>query len=111
MLESRGIAVSGPAVDFDDVAADMARRGTFTAPRVLDDPMSPPLREIATVMMKVSQNLYAETLLKTVGAARGGLGTVAAGRGRAAGPAQAPGACPTTRILRSTDPGCPATTT
>ena len=30
--------------------------------------------------MKVSQNLYAETLLKTIGAARGGLGTVAAGQ-------------------------------
>ena len=35
--------------------------------------------------MKVSQNQYAETLLKAVGAARGGLGTTdrrAAGRGR-----------------------------
>jgi D-alanyl-D-alanine carboxypeptidase/D-alanyl-D-alanine-endopeptidase (penicillin-binding protein 4) len=43
--------------------------------------VSPPLREFAGVLMKLSQNLYAETLLKTVGAARGGLGTVAAGHG------------------------------
>ena len=41
---------------------------------------SPPLREIATVLMKVSQNLYAETLLKALGAARGGLGTAEGGR-------------------------------
>jgi PBP4 family serine-type D-alanyl-D-alanine carboxypeptidase len=39
-----------------------------------------PLRDIATVMMKVSQNLYAETLLKTVGAAKKGLGTTENGR-------------------------------
>jgi len=41
---------------------------------------SPPLREIATVLMKVSQNLYAETLLKAAGAARNGLGTAEGGR-------------------------------
>ena len=40
--------------------------------RVLVSTESPPLREIATVLMKVSQNLYAETLLKAIGAARGG---------------------------------------
>jgi len=38
------------------------------------------LREIATVLMKVSQNLYAETLLKALGAARNGLGTAEGGR-------------------------------
>ncbi|MEO7270612.1 MAG: D-alanyl-D-alanine carboxypeptidase/D-alanyl-D-alanine-endopeptidase [Vicinamibacterales bacterium] len=77
-LVSRGIAVSGSAADFDDVAAEVAGAGA-TTPRVLVTTQSAPLSEIATVMMKVSQNLYAETLLKTVGAARGGLGTVAAG--------------------------------
>jgi PBP4 family serine-type D-alanyl-D-alanine carboxypeptidase len=41
---------------------------------------SPPLRDIATVLMKVSQNLYAETLLKALGAAGGGLGTAEGGR-------------------------------
>jgi D-alanyl-D-alanine carboxypeptidase/D-alanyl-D-alanine-endopeptidase (penicillin-binding protein 4) len=78
-LESRGIAVAGPAVDFDDVAAENAGQESFTSPRVLASAASPPLREFAGVLMKLSQNLYAETLLKTVGAARGGLGTVAAG--------------------------------
>ena len=79
-LVARGIAVRGPAVDFDDVAAEIVAAGGLAQPRVLASTQSPPLREIATVLMKVSQNLYAETLLKTVGAARGGLGTVAAGR-------------------------------
>ncbi len=80
-LESRGIGVAGPAVDFDDVAAENAGREPLTIPRVLASAASPPLREFAAVLMKLSQNLYAETLLKTIGAARGGLGTVAAGHG------------------------------
>jgi len=78
-LTARGITVSGPAADFDDVAAEIAAAGPLPTPRVLVSTQSPPLSELATVMMKVSQNLYAETLLKTVGAVRGGLGTVAAG--------------------------------
>ena len=52
--------------------------------RVLVESKSPPLREIATVMMKVSQNLYAETLLKAVGAAKSGTGTAENGRRAAA---------------------------
>ncbi len=46
---------------------------------MLASTQSPPLREIETVLMKVSQNLYAETLAKAVGAARGGLGTYEGG--------------------------------
>jgi serine-type D-Ala-D-Ala carboxypeptidase/endopeptidase (penicillin-binding protein 4) len=80
-LKSRGIDVTGPAVDFDDVAAELASSATMRdTPRVIVSTTSPPLREIAIVLMKVSQNLYAETLLKTMGAARGGLGTIAAGQ-------------------------------
>ena len=74
-LIARGIAVGGDAVDFDDIAAEMpaaTRRVLVTTP-------SPPLTEIATVLMKVSQNLYAETLLKALGASRGGLGTWSGG--------------------------------
>jgi D-alanyl-D-alanine carboxypeptidase/D-alanyl-D-alanine-endopeptidase (penicillin-binding protein 4) len=53
---------------------------TAPPPRVLVETLSPPLRDIATTMMKVSQNLYAETLLKAVGAAKsGGQGTAEAG--------------------------------
>jgi D-alanyl-D-alanine carboxypeptidase/D-alanyl-D-alanine-endopeptidase (penicillin-binding protein 4) len=78
-LQSRGIDIAGPVVDFDDVAAEIEARKSSVAPRVLASSDSPPLRDIAVVMMKVSQNLYAEMLLKTVGVARGGLGTTAAG--------------------------------
>ena len=76
-LIARGIAVEGEALDYDDLAAPL----DATAPRrVLAAVESPPLREMGAVLMKVSQNLYAETFLKATGAARGGLGTTAAGR-------------------------------
>jgi serine-type D-Ala-D-Ala carboxypeptidase/endopeptidase (penicillin-binding protein 4) len=76
-LASHGIAVAGDVVDLDDVAGEFATRNEPR--RTLASVSSPPLREVATVMMKRSQNLYAETLLKAIGAARGGLGTTQAG--------------------------------
>ncbi|MBA2302612.1 MAG: D-alanyl-D-alanine carboxypeptidase/D-alanyl-D-alanine-endopeptidase, partial [Acidobacteria bacterium] len=82
-LSVRGIVVAGEAVDIDDVAAELMD-GNETDRRVLVTTHSAPLREVATVLMKVSQNQYAETLLKAVGAARGGLGTIGAGRRAAA---------------------------
>ena len=75
-LAGRGIVVTGPAVDFDDVAAEMPT-GEL---RVLARTVSPPLMEIAAVLMKVSQNMYAESLLKALGASRNGLGTAEGGR-------------------------------
>ena len=82
-LAGRGIAVSGPATDFDDVAAEfltseaVSDPGGGNRPKVvaITKTESPPLRDIATVLMKVSQNLYAETLLKAIGASGNGLGT------------------------------------
>ena len=76
-LTARGVSVTGEAVDIDDVAAEMVG-----APerRTLATTQSPPLSEMATVLMKVSQNLYAETFLKALGASTGGLGTWEAGR-------------------------------
>jgi D-alanyl-D-alanine carboxypeptidase/D-alanyl-D-alanine-endopeptidase (penicillin-binding protein 4) len=76
---SRGIAVTGEAVDGDDVAADLLR-GDAPSLRVLHRTLSPTVREIGTVLMKVSQNQYGETLLKAVGAKQSGLGTTRAGR-------------------------------
>ena len=78
-LVARGIEVGGGGVDLDDMrtAIDPGPR------RVLAESQSPPLHDIATVMMKVSQNLYAETLLKAVGAAGGLTGTTEAGRAAA----------------------------
>jgi D-alanyl-D-alanine carboxypeptidase/D-alanyl-D-alanine-endopeptidase (penicillin-binding protein 4) len=76
-LAARGIAVDGAAVDGDDVAAGLPAPESR---RAIVSSQSPTLRDIATVMMKVSQNLYAETLLKACGAATAGLGTTEAGR-------------------------------
>jgi D-alanyl-D-alanine carboxypeptidase/D-alanyl-D-alanine-endopeptidase (penicillin-binding protein 4) len=74
-LQSRGIVVTGPAVDFDDIAPEMPT----DEPRILVTTFSPPLATIAAVLMKVSQNLYAETLLKALGASANGLGTFPGG--------------------------------
>jgi D-alanyl-D-alanine carboxypeptidase/D-alanyl-D-alanine-endopeptidase (penicillin-binding protein 4) len=76
-LIAQGITVAGAAADLDDVAAEPGLRAEK---RVLASTESPPVREFAMVLMKVSQNLYAETLLKAAGRAVGGLGTTAAGR-------------------------------
>ncbi len=78
-LEGAGVNVSGEAVDFDDISAGLAALPP-APPHVLAFTESPPLRDMATVLMKVSQNLYAETLLKALGASRGGLGTAEGGR-------------------------------
>lgn len=75
-LAARGIEISGDAVDIDDLAPLSA-----SAPRrILARTESPPLHDHAAVMMKVSMNLYADTLLKALGAATQGTGTVVAGR-------------------------------
>jgi D-alanyl-D-alanine carboxypeptidase/D-alanyl-D-alanine-endopeptidase (penicillin-binding protein 4) len=71
-----GIAVTGDAIDIDDLPAGTPPPAT----RVLARGESQPLRDIAAVMMKVSQNLYAETLFKAAGRAAKGAGTAEAGR-------------------------------
>jgi D-alanyl-D-alanine carboxypeptidase/D-alanyl-D-alanine-endopeptidase (penicillin-binding protein 4) len=76
-LIERGIRVGGDAVDMDDIAAELLTQSGER--RVLASTPSPPLRDIATTLMKVSQNLYAETLAKAIGASRGGLGTYEGG--------------------------------
>ena len=62
-LVANGIDVQGAATDVDDLDLPPVRRGT---PIVTHQ--SPPLSMLAATMMKLSQNLYAETLLKTIGA-------------------------------------------
>jgi D-alanyl-D-alanine carboxypeptidase/D-alanyl-D-alanine-endopeptidase (penicillin-binding protein 4) len=78
-LIAQGISVGGEAIDLDDIAWEPVQAAAALR-RVLARTESPPLRDIAPILMKVSQNLYAETLLKAAGAASGGAGTVAAGR-------------------------------
>jgi len=75
-LTARGIDVAGDAIDGDDVVNLQPAAVRHELVRT----ESPPLRDVATVLMKVSQNLYAETLLKAAGAAGGGLGTTEGGR-------------------------------
>jgi D-alanyl-D-alanine carboxypeptidase/D-alanyl-D-alanine-endopeptidase (penicillin-binding protein 4) len=62
-LVAKGIAVSGEAVDVDSLPAvpDLSSAQTLVTCT------SPTLAEIGKVLLKVSQNLYADTLLKRIG--------------------------------------------
>jgi D-alanyl-D-alanine carboxypeptidase/D-alanyl-D-alanine-endopeptidase (penicillin-binding protein 4) len=62
-LIAEGVAVSGDAIDIDDFLS----KPDLTAARVILSHQSAPLRQIAASMMRVSQNQYAETLLRTIG--------------------------------------------
>ena len=75
VLQQHGLDAEGPAVDIDDAVGPPVRGSgaVFISYR------SPPLSVIAARMMKFSQNLYAETLLKTVG---GTLATASTAGGR-----------------------------
>lgn len=70
-LLADGIAVTGAAVDIDDLMSPPSHAGL--TPLIVY--ASAPLSELATTMMKLSQNQYAEALLKTIG-----MGTAAGGR-------------------------------
>ena len=65
-LELGGITVAGDALDIDELPPEehLYVEGPH---RALAVHWSPPLSEIAVDMMKRSQNLYAETLLRTLG--------------------------------------------
>jgi D-alanyl-D-alanine carboxypeptidase/D-alanyl-D-alanine-endopeptidase (penicillin-binding protein 4) len=73
-LIANGIDVRGPAVDIDDVPDAPATRAT---PIVTYQ--SAPLSVLAVRLMKISQNQYAETLLKSVSAGPGVVPTASAG--------------------------------
>ena len=95
-LIAHGIDVRGPAVDIDDIRDAPARPDG--APLVSH--RSPPLSTLALRLMKVSQNLYAETFLKTLGAGRVRTVHRAAGRSIALAALQAWGVGPDGLILR-----------
>jgi D-alanyl-D-alanine carboxypeptidase/D-alanyl-D-alanine-endopeptidase (penicillin-binding protein 4) len=76
-LINQGIRVSGDAVDVDSLPAPP----DLTSAETLVAYTSPPLAEIGKVLLKVSQNLYADTLLKAMGRpAAGGPATARDGR-------------------------------
>jgi D-alanyl-D-alanine carboxypeptidase/D-alanyl-D-alanine-endopeptidase (penicillin-binding protein 4) len=72
-LIANGIDVRGPAVDIDDVADVPARSAPIVSYQ------SPPLSVLAVRLMKISQNLYAESFLKAIAAAPGRVPTAADG--------------------------------
>lgn len=69
-LMARGIPVSGEAADRDLLAADDPARLPLSL-RPLARHQSAPLADIGRTFMKVSQNLYGEVLVKTVGRSAG----------------------------------------
>ena len=76
-LLSRGVDVAGGAIDADALPAPP----DLTAGEPLVSYTSPPLSEIGKVLLKASQNLYADTLLKAIGRpADGGPATTREGR-------------------------------
>ncbi len=74
-LERAGIAVTGEAVDLDNLDVPISD----DTPALLVRHRSPPLSEIAVPLMRNSQNLYAEALLRTLDQGRRPR-TAAAGR-------------------------------
>ncbi|HKS81394.1 MAG TPA: D-alanyl-D-alanine carboxypeptidase/D-alanyl-D-alanine-endopeptidase [Candidatus Acidoferrales bacterium] len=87
LLEARGVRITGtvrvhhaPPPDTSDTGDLPPTTDTFTpalgtSPLVLAEHDSPRLLEIVRMMNKISQNLYAELLLRTVGREKGGTGT------------------------------------
>src|SRR5262249_27193139 len=75
-LAANGIEVEGATVDVDDLPAPIAVDGL--QPLLVHQ--SAPLVNLAATMMKMSQNLYAETLLRTLGVHDTGVGSFETGR-------------------------------
>ena len=74
-LSSRGITVTGGSWDIDDEGTRPSTNGR----RTIATHLSPPLSVLAGYAMKVSQNMYAEAFLKTLGRATSERGTATAG--------------------------------
>jgi len=75
-LIRNGVEIDGPATDIDDLPAPLDRTNAV----IYVEAFSNGLASVGVPMMKMSQNLYAETLLKTIGLRISGVGSTAAGR-------------------------------
>lgn len=93
-LVANGVTVRGEAM----AARDMENPPDTSSVNALFSRRSAPLSEIAKVLMKVSQNLYAETLLKTLGL-QAGSGTVEAGEKVVAEVLESWGVAPESHVL------------
>ena len=69
-LLREGIEVMGNIVDIDDIDSKTVLQSEENSQLLLDH-QSPPLSEFAISMMKRSQNLYAETIFRTLGDKQG----------------------------------------
>ena len=83
-LAARGIEVTGDATDIDelppgDPSAAPAPGAPAPSRRTLAVHVSPPLAEIGKTLMKASQNLYAETVLRTLSLRPGPASAAASG--------------------------------
>jgi D-alanyl-D-alanine carboxypeptidase/D-alanyl-D-alanine-endopeptidase (penicillin-binding protein 4) len=74
-LEARGIFVSGPALDIDDLPAPPSGVRQTIAART-----SQPLSSLGAYFLKESQNFYGEAILKMLGLRFGKAGSTVAGR-------------------------------
>lgn len=79
VLSAEGITIAGAAVDIDAVEDRATLKASSGRRVVLLRHQSPTLAEIGKTMMKMSQNLYAETVFRTVPGGEGPA-TVAAAR-------------------------------
>jgi D-alanyl-D-alanine carboxypeptidase/D-alanyl-D-alanine-endopeptidase (penicillin-binding protein 4) len=77
ILEEEGITVTGKAIDCDDIEGWSHRPSDFS---LIDNHYSPPLKEIIPVLMKRSQNLYAETMTRILGVNNNGKGSFDSGK-------------------------------
>lgn len=76
-LLEKGIVVLGEARDCDDIIVWDGDDGNW---QLITIHNSPPLSEILQGLMKRSQNMYAETMVKTMGWQESGLGSFSKGR-------------------------------
>ena len=76
VLEQKGIHISGMPLDCDEISTDtlMELEDTLIVHRSI------PLNEILKILMKKSQNLYAETMVRVLGLSEYGKGTFKNGK-------------------------------
>lgn len=77
VLEKKGIKVLGIPMDCDDI---LNYRDSIKVADTLIVHKSPPLKEVLKVLMKKSQNLYAETMVRILGLNKSGLGSFEEGK-------------------------------
>jgi D-alanyl-D-alanine carboxypeptidase/D-alanyl-D-alanine-endopeptidase (penicillin-binding protein 4) len=95
-LVAEGIQVAGDAIDIDELES----KPDLTRARTLVSHKSPPLGELVSSMMKVSQNQYAEILLRTLGLPRRSGDAAEAGTMGASGATGAMGARKAREVLQ-----------